>query len=106
MRKLFLPLSLVPAALLLNACNPVSYFMLYQYSSSEKQDDVADQRITELEQDRMTRMSSSPNYRTEEIDAYRRSRGISSSAGEIDTRPVSTDELRARMEKQAAERRK
>lgn len=80
--------------------------MLYGYSSAEKPDDIADRRITELEDARSARMNANPNYRDAEIDAYKRARGITESHENIDTRPVSTEELRKRMEKQARERRK
>ncbi len=94
------------AALLLSACNPVSYFMVYKYSSAEKKDDLADQRITELERERAERMAANSNYREAEIEAYRRARGINATSEGVNTRPISTEELRARLEKQAAERRK
>ncbi len=93
------------AALFVSACNPLSYLMLYGYSSSEKPDDIADKRITELENARAERMRNNPNYRDSEIAAYNRARGIADSPENIDTRPVSTEELRERLEKQARERR-
>ena len=79
--------------------------MLYGYSSAEKPDDIADRRMTELENARAERMRANPNYRDSEIEAYNRARGIAGAPENIDTRPVSTEELRARMEKQARERR-
>lgn len=78
--------------------------MLYGYSSAEKPDDIADRRMTELEDARAARMRSNPNYRDTEIDAYNRARGITQAPENIDTRPVSAKELRERMEKQARER--
>lgn len=88
----------------LSACNPTSYFMLYEYSSSEKEDSLADKRMTELEQEREKRMLSNPNYRPEERAAYQRQRGIQSQTeSTIDTRPISTQELRERLEREAAE---
>lgn len=106
MRKIFLLGLTVFGAVLLGACNPISYFMLYEYSSAEKPDDIADRRITELERDRAERMRSNPNYRDAEIDAYQKTRGYSSTPDSIDSRPISTEELRARMEKEAKERRR
>lgn len=79
--------------------------MLYEYSSSEKPDDLADRRISELEDARSDRMRGNPNYRDAEIDAYNRARGYSPAPESIDARPISTEELRARMEKEAEERR-
>lgn len=105
MRKTFLLFALLFSVLAMSGCNPVSYFMLYQYSSSEKPDTVADQRMSELEREREKRMMENSTYRDAEVDAYRRSRGISGSPETVDTRPVSTEELRRRMEKQAEERR-
>lgn len=104
MRKIFLPILGVAAAILLSACNPISYFMLYQYSSSEKPDDVADQRMTELENERSARMRGGNVYRAEEIQAYENARGISPAPETLSTRPVSTEELRERLEKEAEER--
>lgn len=106
MRKYFLLLALPVAVFFVSGCNPFSYFMIYEYSSSEKPDTVADERMTELEQAREQRMALNPNYREAEIEAYRRSRGISAPTQHVDTRPVSTEELRARLEKQAVERKK
>lgn len=107
MRKIFLTVLFAPIALLFSACNPVSYFMLYQYSSADKPDTVADKRMSELEREREDRMSGNRNYRDAEIEAYRRARGLPPVAETtVDTRPVSTEELRARMEKEAEERRK
>lgn len=105
MRKTFPLFALLFSVLAMSGCNPVSYFMLYQYSSSEKPDTVADQRISELEREREKRMMENSTYRDAEVEAYRRSRGISDSPETVDTRPVSTEELRRRMEKQAEERR-
>lgn len=105
MKKFFLPILTGVAALLFSACNPLSYLMLYGYSSAEKPDDIADRRMTELENARAERMRANPNYRDSEIEAYNRARGITQSPENIDTRPVSTEELRERMEKQARERR-
>lgn len=105
MRKFPFLFALV-GAVFMCGCNPVSYFMLYQYSSAEKPDSVADQRMTELEREREKRMAENSNYRDAEIEAYRRSRGISSTPDATDTRPVSTEELRKRMERQAEERRR
>lgn len=62
--------------------------------------------MTELEREREKRMAENSNYRDAEIEAYRRSRGISSTPDSADTRPVSTEELRKRMERQAEERRR
>ena len=106
MRKSFILFAASFAVLAMSGCNPVSYFMLYQYSSSEKSDTVADQRMSELERDREKRMLENTTYRDAEVEAYRRSRGISGSPETVDTRPVSTEELRKRMEKQAEERRR
>ncbi|MBQ2731530.1 MAG: hypothetical protein IJF68_00570 [Opitutales bacterium] len=105
MKKFFLPIPIALAALFFSACNPLSYFMLYGYSSAEKPDDIADRRMTELEEARAARMRGNPNYRDAEIEAYNRARGITASPENLDTRPVSTQELRERMEKQARERR-
>lgn len=105
MRKFPFLFALV-GAVFVGGCNPVSYFMLYQYSSAEKPDSVADQRMTELEREREKRMAENPNYRKEEVDAYRRSRGHSSMPEAADTRPISTEELRKRMERQREERRR
>ncbi|MBR6797464.1 MAG: hypothetical protein IKM45_02100 [Opitutales bacterium] len=105
MKKFFLPILIAFAALFFSACNPLSYFMLYGYSSAEKPDDIADRRMTELEEARAARMRGNPNYRDAEIEAYNRARGITTSPENLDTRPVSTEELRKRMEKQARERR-
>ena len=74
MRKYFLLLALPVAVFFVSGCNPFSYFMIYEYSSSEKPDTVADERMTELEQAREQRMALNPNYREAEIEAYRRSR--------------------------------
>lgn len=107
MQKIFVPLMLAAAASFLGACNPISYFMLYEYSTAEKPDNLADQRISELENDRGERWrADGSTYRASELEAYEKSRGIKSSPEQMDPRPVSTEELRARLEKQAEERKK
>lgn len=106
MRKFLLPLLLASSALLFSACNPFSYLMLWQISSTDRQDNLADRRMTELEDSRAQRMSDNSNYRTAEIEAYNRSRGYNPSPSSISTRPLTTEELRAQMEKQAEERRR
>lgn len=62
--------------------------------------------MTELEDSRAKRMGDNANYRTAEIEAYNRSRGYRPSPNNISTRPLTTEELRAQMERQAEERRK
>lgn len=104
MRKIFPLFFGVPVAIFFTACNPISYFMLYEYSSSEKPDGVADQRMTELENERGDRMHASNVYRSQEIQAYEDARGVSPSPESISTRPVSTEELRERLEREAEER--
>jgi len=107
MPKIFIPLALFFAVSLLSACNPISYFMLYEYSSAEKPDDLADQRISELEKERGDRWrGEGSTYRSAEVQAYEKSRGIKASPEQMDPRPISTEELRARLEKQAEEREK
>lgn len=104
MRKIFILIAVAFFSFPLSAC---SYFMLYKYASEEKRDDVADQRMSELERARSERMrGNGAAYRDEEIRAYENARGIKSAPEQIDSRPISAEELRARMEKQAEERRK